>query len=150
MSDDSYGVSMDEAGIGERLAAKGDGVLSFGGDPGYAIPVSFGYDAPNRRLVFQFVFPSDSRKRDYVDAPAEVSLVSYEWNGPDDWWSVIVTGDLTPVPDAEEAAAAAVFAEFATPVSTTVFDRPLQELEPEWYQLDVAALDGRRSPLADD
>ncbi|MFB6165100.1 MAG: pyridoxamine 5'-phosphate oxidase family protein [Haloarculaceae archaeon] len=137
--------------IGERLAAKGDGVLSFGGEPSYAIPVSFGYDVPNDRVVFQFVFGPDSTKRRYIDERGAVTLVSYEWSGPDDWWSVVVSGRLAPIEDEGGAVAAAeVFAEYATPIGLAAFDDASEDLDPEWYELTFEAVAGRCAPaLAD-
>jgi hypothetical protein len=152
MVDETHGSSMTDAEIAEFLSDKGDGVLSFAGTPTYAIPVSFGYDGANRRLVFQFVFSEDSRKRTYVERDEDAMLVAYEWNHPNDWRSVVSTGRLRPIErdTASATTAAEVFAEHAKPVGLEVFDRTTSDLEPEWYGFEWREMRGRRSAVAAD
>jgi len=144
----TYGVGMSDEEIGSFLARRGHGVLSFGGEVPYGLPISFGYDVLNDRCVFQLLFSEDSRKATHIDESAAVSLVAYEWESVDEWRSVVVDGELSPIPDdsPEAVDAAAVFAEFATVVGTSVFDQPLEELDSNWYELSIRASSGRKSP----
>jgi nitroimidazol reductase NimA-like FMN-containing flavoprotein (pyridoxamine 5'-phosphate oxidase superfamily) len=145
---DTYGVAMTDDEVGSFLARQGHGVLSFGGEVPYGLPVSFGYDEANDRCVFQLLFAEDSKKASYLAGPTRVTLVSYEWDGVDEWRSVIVDGELSPI-EAETAAAidaADVFAEHATVVGLSVFDHPATELESEWYELAIVEKSGRKAP----
>jgi nitroimidazol reductase NimA-like FMN-containing flavoprotein (pyridoxamine 5'-phosphate oxidase superfamily) len=143
-----YGVEMSDEEVAAFLARRGHGVLSFGGEVPYGLPISFGYDVLNDRCVFQLLFGEDSKKATYLDESTTVNLVAYEWETVDEWRSVVVDGDLSAIPDdsPEAVDAAAVFAEFATVVGTSVFDRPLAELESDWYELTIRERSGRQSP----
>jgi len=143
---DEFGVEMSDAEVGAFLDQRGDGVLAFGGEFGYALPMSFGYDPAANRCVFQFVFGPESEKRAHIEADRDVTLVSYEWDRPLDWRSVVVSGPLRPVEDVETVAASEVFAPRATAIPLSGFGRPVDELEPEWYELDIAEMSGRQAP----
>jgi nitroimidazol reductase NimA-like FMN-containing flavoprotein (pyridoxamine 5'-phosphate oxidase superfamily) len=145
---DDYGVEMTDEEIHSFLTRRGHGVLSFGGDRPYAVPISFGYDASENRCVLQLVNVEDSKKQRYLDESSTVHLAAYEWNSVDDWRSVLIDGHLSPIPSdtAGEIDAADIFFEYADAVSLTIFDRPTAELEPEWYELRIEAMSGRKSP----
>ncbi len=144
-----YGVEMNEREIAEFLARQGHGVLSFGGDEPYGVPISFGYDVLENRCIFQLVFSADSKKRAALDASVAVSLTTYEWNDVDDWRSVILNGSLVSIPnDTPDAVdAAEIFAECASLVSLSVFNEPTDELDVEWYELSIESMNGRESPV---
>jgi len=148
MTSGAYGIEMSDTDVAEFLTRQGHGVLSFGGEVPYGLPISFGYDVLHNRCVFQLVFHEGSEKRARLDESSLVSLVSYEWNGPDDWRSVVITGTLAPIEDTDSAAldASEVFAEYASVAGLSVFDRPSTELDPEWYELQIDELNGRHSP----
>ena len=150
MADGTYGIEMSDGDVAEFLTRQGHGVLSFGGDVPYGLPVSFGYDVLNNRCIFQLVFHEGSEKQARLDESPHVSLVSYEWKGPDDWRSVVITGKLSPVEDTDSAVldASEVFAEYASAAGLSVFDRPADELDPEWYELRIDELNGRHSPAS--
>ncbi|MFD1597446.1 pyridoxamine 5'-phosphate oxidase family protein [Halobellus rarus] len=150
MTSGAYGIEMSDGDVAEFLTRQGHGVLSFGGDVPYGLPISFGYDVLHNRCVFQLVFHEGSEKRARLDDSSHVSLVSYEWNGPDDWRSVVITGTLAPIEDTDSAAldASEVFAEYASVAGLSVFDRPSAELDPEWYELQIDELNGRHSPTS--
>ena len=114
----------------------------------YGLPISFGYDVLNDRCVFQLLFSEDSGKATYLDESVAVNLVAYEGVSVDEWRRVVVDGELSPIPDdsPEAVDAAAVFAEFATVVGTSVFDQPLEELDSNWYELSIRESSGRKSP----
>ncbi|MFD1684580.1 pyridoxamine 5'-phosphate oxidase family protein [Halobellus litoreus] len=151
MASGTYGIEMSDADVAEFLTRQGHGVLSFGGEVPYGLPVSFGYDVLENRCIFQLVFHEGSEKQARLDDSPYVSLVSYEWNGPGDWRSVVITGTLAPIEDTAPAAldASEVFAEYASVAGLSVFDRPSNELNPEWYELTIDELNGRHSPTSD-
>jgi len=133
---DAYGVAMTDDEIGSFLARRGHGVLSFG------------YDVLHNRCIFQLLFAEDSKKLAYLESSPAVNLVAYEWQTVEEWRSVVVDGDLSAIPDdsPEAVDAAEVFAEFATVVGLSVFDRPVEELDSGWYELEIEEMSGRKSP----
>jgi nitroimidazol reductase NimA-like FMN-containing flavoprotein (pyridoxamine 5'-phosphate oxidase superfamily) len=143
-----YGVEMTDEEVAEFLTRQGHGVLSFGGETPYGSPISFGFDVASNRCIFQLLSDGDSKKDAALTESDRVNLVAYEWNDVDDWRSVIITGELSSIPEdsIEAVDAATIFADYATVASLTVFDKPLSELTAEWYELDVAELTGRQSP----
>ncbi|MUV89968.1 pyridoxamine 5'-phosphate oxidase family protein [Halapricum sp. CBA1109] len=143
MGDD--GEEMSTKAMAEFLDQQGDGVLSFGGNNPYSIPMAFGYDPTDHRCIFQFVFADESRKRDLLESNGRARLVTYDWSDPDDWTSVVVEGGLTPIGDdiSEEATAAGVFGPRATAVPLSAFDESTAALEPEWYELRIEEMTGR-------
>lgn len=145
---DSYGVEMTDEEVAEFLARQGHGVLSFGGEEPYGLPISFGYDVLENRCIFQLVSDPDSRKEEALEHSDTVNLVAYEWTGVDDWRSVIISGRLSPVPEgsAEAVDAASIFAEYASVTSLRVFDEPLSEMTATWYELDIQEMTGRQAP----
>lgn len=150
MSTDRFGIEMTNAEIEAFLAERGHGVLSFGGAAPYGIPLSFGYDDPQNRCIFQLFSGSESKKRSSLAATDAVSLVAYEWAGVDDWRSVVVDGQLgvTDPGMPEAQAVSEIFAEHGSVVGTEVFNRPLEELESEWYELDIERMSGYESPIS--
>jgi nitroimidazol reductase NimA-like FMN-containing flavoprotein (pyridoxamine 5'-phosphate oxidase superfamily) len=143
---------MSSTEIAEFLTRQGHGVLSFSGDEPYGLPISFGYDPIDNRFIFQLVSAPDSRKQAYLDESDAVNLVAYEWQSVDDWRSVVIDGHLTVIEEGSPAAieAAEVFAEYGSVVGLQVFNKPLEELEPDWYELEVTDMEGYKSPVASD
>ena len=148
MTQGSYGVAMSDHEIATFFDECGDGVLAFGGDLSYAIPISFGYDVVENRVIFQFVFGPESKKRSYIETGGDVSLVTYDWADPDDWRSVIATGSLSPIEadSPAEVAASEVFAPRATAIPMAGFGLSADELDPQWYELAVEERHGRQAP----
>ncbi|SDM91663.1 Pyridoxamine 5'-phosphate oxidase [Halogranum gelatinilyticum] len=144
---DTPGVEMTEAEIGAFLERQGHGVLSFGGETPYGLPVSFGYDVFENRCILQLVFTKGSRKQSHLNDSNAVHLTVYEWDGIDDWTSVLVDGHLSPIESSPDVVdAAEIFAEFATMVGFSVFDQTADELEPQWYELTIDEMSGRTAP----
>jgi nitroimidazol reductase NimA-like FMN-containing flavoprotein (pyridoxamine 5'-phosphate oxidase superfamily) len=137
-------VEMSPATIAAFLVEHGDGVLSFAGDDAYSLPVSFGYERDAGRPVFQFLSAPGSAKTDYLRDGARATLVVYDWDSPDDWASVVVTGTLRRVEDPE--AVSETYHEQATPVSLSVFDAPSDRLDVDWFALHPDERTGRHSP----
>ncbi|MFC6874135.1 pyridoxamine 5'-phosphate oxidase family protein [Halobellus marinus] len=144
---DEYGVGMGDEEIGAFLERQGHGVLSFAGEEPYGLPVSFGYDVPGNRCIFQLVMGDESRKQSRLDDSDSVSLAVYDWQDVDDWQSVVVTGRLTPVEDrpSEITEAVEIFSEYATVTTLTVF-QDVKETTPVWYELTITEMTGRQSP----
>ncbi|WP_340101435.1 pyridoxamine 5'-phosphate oxidase family protein [Salinibaculum salinum] len=73
------------------------GVLSLAraGEP-YSIPISYGYDAADRRFYLRLVSTPGSEKREFLASTPHARLVVYE---PDDpvYWSVIASGTLSEI-----------------------------------------------------
>jgi nitroimidazol reductase NimA-like FMN-containing flavoprotein (pyridoxamine 5'-phosphate oxidase superfamily) len=146
MSLEAYGVAMDADAIAAFLESTGVGTLAFGDERGgYGIPMSFGYDAAGDRCILQFAFGDESEKASYIDADNPVSLSVHEWNSVVDWRSVVLRGRLQRVPDGESAVAAGIFAAHAKIASLEVFRQPIEELDFEWYELDIDEKHGRQS-----
>ncbi|SNZ15224.1 Nitroimidazol reductase NimA, pyridoxamine 5'-phosphate oxidase superfamily [Natronoarchaeum philippinense] len=143
-----YGVAMTDEEIAAFLERQGHGVLSFGGETPYGLPISFGYDVIDNRCIFQLVSGDTSKKQDYIDASPAVTLVSYDWGSIDNWHSVIIDGEMVEIPDdsPEAVDAADIFAESATAVGLSVFEGSFDDLEPSWYTLQIEEMSGRRAP----
>ncbi|WP_435182880.1 pyridoxamine 5'-phosphate oxidase family protein [Halobellus sp. EA9] len=148
MPEAEVGVEMTDEEITAFLTRQGHGVLSFAGEEPYSLPISFGYDVLENRCIFQLVFHDESTKRERIASSSRVTLVSYEWRGPDDWRSVIIDGDLRWIDDEspEVLDASEVFAEYASLAGLAVFDRPTPDLDPEWYELEIESMSGRHAP----
>jgi nitroimidazol reductase NimA-like FMN-containing flavoprotein (pyridoxamine 5'-phosphate oxidase superfamily) len=151
VGEERYGIEVADDEIAAYLTRQGHGVLSFGGEVPYGLPISFGYDVLENRCVFQLLFDVESRKREYVERADRATLVVYEWVDPDDWRSVVVDGRLRRIGPGSPAAvdASEVFAEYASVVALTVFDRPVTDPDPEWYELRGDELTGYQSPTVD-
>jgi len=134
------GVEMSDDAALSFLAASGHGVLSLAGDPPQSIPMSFAV-ASGGRPLFQILTGPGSAKADRLRDGVGASLVAYERSTPDDWASVVVTGDLVTVDGTSERQAA--FAEQAETVGMNVFGVDAADLEAEWYELRPSSTTGR-------
>ena len=148
MSVHLYGSEMEKEDAVEYLQETGVGTLAFGSDEGgYALPMSFGYDASNDHCVFQFAFDEDSEKRSYIETGNRVTLTVHDRGSVDDWRSVLVRGPLDEVPSDERTRASAIFASQAKMASTDVFQKPMQEIDFDWYRIDVDEITGREATV---
>ncbi len=146
MTSELYGSEMSTEEAERFLERTGVGTLAFGDeDGGYAVPMSFGYDAANGRCVFQFAFGDGSRKQEYIEKGGRVTLSVYERTDTEDWRTVLVEGGLEEIPPEEETRASAVFASQARMASNEVFRQPVEETEFVWYALDADEVSGRQS-----
>lgn len=74
------------------------GVLSLArGDDPYSIPISYGYDADDRRFYLRLVSTPESEKRAFLTSNPTARLVVYEEDEPT-YRSVVVTGTLVEIP----------------------------------------------------
>ncbi|CCQ37446.1 FMN-binding domain protein [Natronomonas moolapensis 8.8.11] len=144
-ADDVIPVTMDDDEIASFLTAEGHGVLAFGGESPYAIPMSYGYD-PDERAVYVHISEFEgSQKAARLDGPTPVSLVVSRYEGPDRWRSVVVDGTLSELSEAD-VERRDVFENFkhGSLASVDVFNRPLSDISFEWYVLDPSAISGRQ------
>ncbi|MFP4188026.1 MAG: pyridoxamine 5'-phosphate oxidase family protein [Halobacteriales archaeon] len=151
MSAHLYGAEMEKGEAVDYLREMGVGTLAFGSDKGgYAVPMSFGYDAPNNECVFQFGFGDGSEKQTYIETDNPVTLAVHDRESVDDWRSVLVRGSLERIPSDEHTRASAVFAAQAKMVSVDIFEREMNEMEFEWYRIDVDSITGRRGTVSEE
>jgi len=130
------GDPMDQDEIDAFLTEQGIGVLSLadGGDA-YGLPMSFGYDGD--RLYFILVqFGEESTKLDFTETTETASFTTYDFADEHDWRSVLVSGTIEPVPEADLDSVTETLqdnAQFASlfPFGEPMTDRPRYQLVPE-------------------
>lgn len=129
------------------LDLKSHGVLSMGAESrGYGIPLAYSYDEENDRIILGFVNAPESKKQQFATATEEVTLTVYDYKDIDSWESVIVTGTLHRVTDAD-------FPGRLTPLFFLHEDEDtgerrmvdLDEYDREWYELRIDDISGRYS-----
>jgi nitroimidazol reductase NimA-like FMN-containing flavoprotein (pyridoxamine 5'-phosphate oxidase superfamily) len=136
---------MDDDEIASFLTAEGHGVLAFGGESPYAIPMSYGYDPDARAVYVHMSAFEGSEKAARLDGPTAVSLVVSRYEGPDRWRSVVVDGTLSELSEAD-VDRRDVLESFkgGSLASVDVFNRPLSDISFEWYVLDPSSISGRQ------
>jgi len=92
---------MDDESIRAFLANQKMGVLGLpaDGEP-YLLPMSFGYDDEST-LYFTFVGGPDSRKRGLIERADRAQFLTFAAESPFNWESVLVTGTVESIPEAE-------------------------------------------------
>ncbi|MEF8756657.1 MAG: pyridoxamine 5'-phosphate oxidase family protein, partial [Halobacteriales archaeon] len=137
MSDDEIDATLEETGLG---------VLAFGGESPYAIPMSFGYDADRREIYLQLGAFEGSEKLVRLRESSDVSLVVSEYERPDRWRSVVVDGYLAPLSetDRERRNAVSAFGR-AELASVDVFSMDPDDVTFSWYRLSPSSISGRKS-----
>lgn len=144
MSLESYGELMDDEEVADYLERMGVGTLCMGNESGgYGIPMAFGYDRSANRCIFQLSFGEDSLKTEFIEEGAVMSLSVFDWEGVDDWRSVVARGTFHQIPAEENTVPAGIFASYSKIASPEVFRQELRHLEFEWYELRVDDLTGR-------
>lgn len=136
---------MEREAMEEFLVSTGLGTLSFGGDGGYGVPMSFGYDRHDDRCLFQFLDRADSEKLDRIADDPRVTLSVFEVTATDDWRSVLVHGELARLGPTIDSRTATVFARNAEIPSLQMFGGSIDDDELVWYELDVDRMSGRKS-----
>lgn len=145
----TYTAGMDETEIDERLRTTDSGVLALAAEgDAYAIPVAHYYDGED--LFFRFGLTDESTKREYWDATETASYVVYGADRTDDprgldSWSIIITGQLVELPEAERARfdTAEINRDFA-PIR--VFDEAIEDIEITIAKLEIESITGRETP----
>lgn len=120
------------------------GVLSLArADEPYAVPISYGYDAVERRFYLRLVSTPESEKRRFLRASPSVQLVVYE-EGPSVYRSVVANGTLEEI-SREELTVEDVeqYGEAKRPLFE-VWGESKPSLDVRLYQLDPDSVSGRR------
>lgn len=144
MARDTRWTDMDEYEIDEFLDRQRVGVLAFArGGEAYSVPIAFGYEESRDRCVFQFIVDDDSTKQEYLENTTVASLTVYDWQQGETWRSVVLRGPLQPVASDDVASAASVFSMSGELAALDVFDKPVEEHEPVWYELRIDEKTGR-------
>ena len=141
MTDHWYGKTMADDDVVEFLNERATGVLCLTENhSAYGVPVAFAYDDDHDRVLFDLGFAPESKKRSFIEATDEVCLTTYEHESPHEWRSVVVTGPL------EELSEADVDEELESWFYTVAGDIDVEEsdLELQWYELRVEEVSGRR------
>ncbi|WP_311172052.1 pyridoxamine 5'-phosphate oxidase family protein [Halobellus ordinarius] len=128
------------------LEREGYGTLAFSGEPPYAVPISYGYDADKRVLFMHMAAFDGSEKQSRLEESMAVSLVVSRYERPDKWRSVIVDGSVSRLSNEEirDRDGLSAFAE-SEMASVDIFTRDLANLDFDWYVLEPTSISGRRS-----
>ncbi|MFC6873347.1 pyridoxamine 5'-phosphate oxidase family protein [Halobellus marinus] len=128
------------------LESEGYGTLAFSGEPPYAVPISYGYDADKRVLFMHMAAFDGSEKQSRLEESTAVSLVVSQYERPDKWRSVIVDGSVSRLSNEEirDRDGLSAFAE-SEMASVDIFTRDLANLDFDWYVLEPTSITGRRS-----
>ncbi|WP_336036671.1 pyridoxamine 5'-phosphate oxidase family protein [Halobacterium yunchengense] len=138
---DTRTVELSREDVDAFLGAGGTGVISFPGDPPHSLPVSYGYDAQEGWFYFRLAYQPDSQKPDY-DA-GTVSFVTYD-ETEDGWQSVVATGDLQPVEEADVPSDVLAGLQRVDIPLVDIFEKPVRETTFGFFVLDPDAVSGRR------
>lgn len=139
MTDAWYGMEMGATEIEEFLNDQATGVLSLSRDgQAYGVPMSFAYDGENERAIMDMGFAPDSKKAEFLESTEEICLTVYDWEGPKDWRSVIVTGTLDEIPEDEiDDEIVSWFYDVAKDIDISGGD-----VEMQWYELSIDDVSG--------
>lgn len=137
--------AMTDAEIDAFLGSAGYGVLAFGSEGPYAVPMSYGYDAARRELYLHMSSFEGSEKQTRLEESTAVSLVVTRYERPDRWRSVVVDGQLKRL-SADEVRDRDVLSVFADSklASVDVFSPEPSEISFEWYALTPTDITGRQ------
>ncbi|WP_049979420.1 pyridoxamine 5'-phosphate oxidase family protein [Halolamina rubra] len=147
----AYTQGMADADVEKRLRTAESGVLSLANqNDAYAIPLAHLYD--DGRLYFRLGTTAGSKKREFLEATGTACYVLYGAEATDDpreldSWSVVVTGQLSEVPEAERDRfdTATINHEF-TPIR--VFDESIEEIDITIFELEIETMTGRSTSSA--
>jgi hypothetical protein len=146
----AYTRGMDDAEIEERLRTAGTGVLALsGGGEAYAIPLAHYYDGEG--LYFRLGTTDGDRKREFWERTETACYVLYGAEPTEDprgldSWSVLVTGRLVELPEADrERFDTAEINRRFSPIR--VFDEDVEEIEITIAELEMETVTGRSTPV---
>ena len=138
---------LDDTEIDEVLIRNGIGVLALvDGTQPYAIPISFGYDAEEMVFPMQWGGGYSSRKSEAIESNPKVCLTVYEQDADDPaiWRSVVVTGEIYEIEDADtEQAYASLAANAEFPPDLGVWGIPFEDVEFRLFGLATDNCTGR-------
>lgn len=134
-----YTTGMTEHAVRERLEASTVGVLAFAHDgESYALPMAHALDGD--RLLFRFGETEDSQKIAFADETTMATYTVFEYEDPEDSWSIVVRGTLEQVDvQPDDATINELFPPFR------VFDESIDDIRYDVYELRIEELTGRES-----
>ena len=139
MADTWYGMEMGATEIEEFLNEQATGVLSLSQDDrAYGVPMSFAYDGEHDRVIMDMAFGPESKKAGFIESTEEICLTVYDWEGPNEWRSVIVTGTLEAV--SEDELDDEIVSWFYTVAKD--IDISSANIEMHWYELSIEEVSG--------
>jgi len=144
-TEERIGEAMTEDQVASLLESAGHGVLSLAADDrAYGIPISYGYDRANDRIILEFVNAGESKKEAFAGESDEVTLTVYNYEGENAWESVVVTGPLHPIDPAEVAnrSAAQFFAQ-ADDAAGELRWSESEGVDRRWYEIRISDASGR-------
>lgn len=148
----AYTRGMDDAETAERLRTASSGVLSLArDDDAYALPLAHYFDG--ERLYFRLGLREESTKRAFWDATDTACYVVHGTESTDEprevgSWSVVVTGRLTELSEAErERFDTAAINRHFTPIR--VFDETIEDIDIVIAELAIDTMTGRTTPVTD-
>lgn len=140
-----YTYGMDESEVEDRLRSEVAGVLSLANDgAAYGVPVHHHYDGES--LYFRLGDDDHSKKLSFVETTTEASFVLFGVDEPESW-SVLVTGTLEELSEAEREAfdAATINDQFGP---FRVFDEAIEDVELAMFEMKIETVTGRRTSRA--
>ena len=142
---DATTAEMTDDEIDSFLSDGGYGVLAFGGNEPYAVPMSYGYNSKRRELYLHMSSFDGSEKQARLAESKSVSLVVSQYERPDRWRSVVVDGALESLSELEirQRDVLSVFADSKL-ASVDVFSPDPAEISFDWYVLEPTDITGRQ------
>lgn len=142
---DRPSVAMTTDEITRFLDARGTCVLSLAeDDEPYAIPVSYGYDASEECFYLRLGHSPESEKQAFLQASERARIVVYDQT-PEGWKSVVATGVLTELDEADLTAELIAQLSDAELPRFEMWDESKRELDFTINRLDVETLTGRKA-----
>lgn len=139
---------MRDSDIDEFLSRHETGVLALTNSDAhpYAIPISYGYNADDRRFYMRLVSTPESEKREFLDSSPEARLVVYSESDPV-YQSVIATGTLESVDPADLSVEQIEQYGQAKRPLFEIWTESRRDLDIELYELSPSDMSGRRVEL---
>lgn len=138
------GSEMTEEAIQDLLERRGHGVLSMGTENrGYGVPISYHYDADADRIIVGMVKLPESKRSTFASKTEEATMTVYEYHDVDTWESVIATGTLHQIPDANVPDRLTALFFYPEGPETDGQMVELDQFERVWYELKIQDISGR-------
>lgn len=136
----SFGLQrMTDGEVRDFLENQGFGVLGLPGeDAPYILPMSYGFDG-EASLYFTYLRGTDSRKGTLSERGTRASFLVYATETAFNWRSVLLTGEIQPIPESEWPAITADLSDAWRP---ELLERASEELSVSVYAFRVADRSG--------
>jgi len=130
---------MDDEDIQQTLTNQGTGVLGLPSESGPCLrPLSFWFDGESA-LYFVYVLGSDSRKVECSDQADIAKFLVYNIETAFNWRSILLTGTIEEVPDAEQEA---IESEMEIAWKPELFERASGPKNTTLYRFEIADQNG--------